>query len=47
MKILALEIEVNGIRDEQFTMELLVEEATTYMGIISRRHHSRIILLSG
>jgi hypothetical protein len=27
MKILALEIEVNGVRDEQFTMELLVAEA--------------------
>lgn len=27
MKILALEIEVSGIRDEQFTTELLVEEA--------------------
>jgi muconolactone delta-isomerase len=27
MKILALEIEVSGVRDEQFTMELLVAEA--------------------
>ena len=27
MKILALEIEVSGVRDEQFTMELLVEES--------------------
>jgi muconolactone delta-isomerase len=27
MKILTLEIEVSGVRDEQFTMELLVEEA--------------------
>ena len=27
MKILALEIEVNGVRDEQFTMELLVAES--------------------
>jgi muconolactone delta-isomerase len=27
MKILALEIEVSGVRDEQFTTELLVAEA--------------------
>ncbi len=27
MKILALEIEIDGIKDEQFTMELLVAEA--------------------
>jgi len=27
MKILALEIEVSGVRDEQFTMELLVAES--------------------
>jgi hypothetical protein len=35
MKILALEIEVSSVRDEQFTMELLVEESkrvwTLYM----------------
>jgi hypothetical protein len=27
MKILALETEVNGVRDDQFTLELLVAEA--------------------
>ena len=55
MKILALETEVNGVRDEQFTMELLVaesrrawelyQEGTIRELYFNRNHYEAVLIL--